>query len=126
MATKSTPIDKPAPEYRVLNLQQVRAEKALNAPLIIAPDGSKYRLWGIPLDGFLAIYGLRTAMLSQNAGAVEDSIPLVKEKLGELLPGFDIGVLSLDEIMEVINFLMEAIGPQNAGKTGGGDDKPGE
>lgn len=124
MATKSTPTKQPV-ETRVLNLQQARADKAAQAPLIIAPDGSQYRLWGISLDGFLAIYSLRMAVSSKDVDAVEDTIPLVREKLAELLPGFDIGALSLDEIMEVINFLMEANGPQGDSE-GGSEDKPGE
>jgi len=116
-----------APAVRVLNLQESRAAKALNSPVIIAPNGEKFSVWGIPLDGFLAIYSLRETMASsRDAATVQEALLLVKEEIGKILPGFPLGELDLDEIMQVINFLQTAIGPQSGGDTGGSDDKPGE
>lgn len=108
----------------VLNLQKVRAEKSANAPVIVGPDGKEYPVSGIPLDGFLAILELQQAFSEGTAENLPSILPGVKSLVSDVLPGFPVGDLTLDELMSVIGAMQVATGPEAA--EGGSDGEPGE
>lgn len=111
----------------VLNLAQVRADKAATAPVIVGPDGREYPVGGIPLDGFLAILELQQAFSQGDAANLPAIIPGVKALVEDLLPGFPVGSLTIDELMAVIGAMQMAVGPEPvAGAEGGSDDAAGE
>ncbi|MCB0040694.1 MAG: hypothetical protein KDE23_13490 [Caldilinea sp.] len=124
MATKTSKPTKPSSRTVVLNLQKVRAERSATAPVIVGPDGVEYPIGGIPLDSFLAILELQQAMASGDSGNLATMLPQVKALVGELLPGFPAGDLTLDELMLVINVIQAGTGPEPTGD--GSDDEPGE
>lgn len=124
MATKTSKPTKPSSRTVVLNLQKVRAERSANAPVIVGPDGVEYPISGISLDGFLAILELQQAMAGGDSGELAALMPQIKALVSELLPGFPVGDLTLDELMLVINVIQAGTGPEPTGD--GSDDEPGE
>lgn len=109
----------------VLNLQQLRADRSVNAPIIVGPDGKEYAVGGVPLDVFLAIVELQQTYF----GGDQKEVPLeiftqFKVLIECVLPGFPAGDLTIEELMAVIDAMQLEIGPQSTGEAG--NSEPGE
>jgi hypothetical protein len=116
---------------KILNIPQVRADKAVDAPVIIGPDNVRYPVGGIPLDTFFEIVELRQTFADSDGGT-DDTVKVIKRwsvLIGEVMPGFPVGKLTLPELMEVIDFMQFQVGPQTEAADAEGeasDSEPGE
>lgn len=113
---------------KTLNIPQVRADKAVDAPVIIGPDNVRYPIGGIPLDTFLEIVELQQTFAAR-AGDMTDTIEVIKRwgvLIGEVMPGFPVGKLTLPELLEVIDFMQYQVGPQADAEGEASDSEPGE
>jgi hypothetical protein len=117
----------------VLNLQRARADRALQAPTIIAPDGTSYIIGGLTLDTYLQIIELEDALGAVTAGDPGESE--IKSQAGLLvafkglveraIPGFPVGDLELHEIMQVVRAI-QVQGAPTPGEGGSEEAEPGE
>lgn len=115
---------------KVLNIPKVRADKAVDAPVIIGPDDKRYPVGGVPLDTFFEIIELRQAF-AESDGGTDDTVAVIKRwsaLIGEVMPGFPVGKLTLQELIEVIDFLQFQVGPEAEATAEGeaSDSEPGE
>ena len=114
---------------KILNIPQVRADKAVDAPVIIGPDTVRSPVGGIPLDTFFEIVELRQTF-AESDGNTDDTVAVIKRwsgLIGEVMPGFPVGKLTLPELLEVIDFMQFQVGPQTEAAEGeASDSEPGE
>ena len=116
----------------VLNLKQIRAEKSVNAPVIVDFDGVEHPIKRLNLDAFLDIMELDqefdTMRKEEAEGTLDGARQLsmlsrLKDLVRVVLPGFPVGGLELDELMAVAQALQASVAPEKEDAEG---DAPGE
>ena len=109
----------------VLNLQQARAERSINTPIIVDFDGVEHPIRRLDLDAFLAIMEIEEEFREggEDQGRQLQLIGRLKDLIGVVLPGFPVGGLELEELMQIGQVLQLSVAPDNA-EAGG--DEPGE
>lgn len=114
----------------VLNLQQTRAERSITTPVIVDFDGVEHPINNLDLDAFLAIMEIEQEFRSVNPADRDSQLRLIgrlKDLITVVLPGFPVGGLQLDELMQIGQILQLSVAPDQApGDETGVSDTPGE
>lgn len=120
-----------------LNIAALRAQAALAAPIITAPDGREFAVGALSLDAYLGIIDLQEQFSDFNAaertpGSVTQKqlMAAMRDAVSEIIPGFPAGSLSLEELLAVVAFCQTAATPEaeavteaGAGAEAGESDK---
>ena len=124
------------PKRVVLNLKQARAERSITQKVIVDFNGTEHVVQPPSVDGILALMEIEAEFTAMKAAEADEGaskaelqqqqIEVIK-RLGDLitaiLPGFPVGGLRLDELMQIAQAMQESVAPD-----GGLDEdaEPGE
>lgn len=95
----------------VLNLKEMRAKRASDAPVIIDGDGNPHALVALTLDSYLALIDIMQRMQTaraegEDADNIGKMVGIVNEMMDvvqAVLPTFPVRSLELDELLLVVN-----------------------
>lgn len=105
----------------IRNLAELRAKRALNAPVIVAPDGREFLIGALSVDAYLAVLDLEEQFSALRAaekaqGVQPDSqralFAAAKDMILQFLPGFPVGDLDLEELFLVLSDVQTAHTPE--------------
>lgn len=107
----------------LVNFKQVRAEKSVNAPIMIDMDGVEHPVGVFPLDFFLEIVELEDNLGKGLAGEELAAMLIrIKTLISSVLPGFPVGRLTFQEAQELIEALVAVVQPDGASEEAPRDD----
>lgn len=96
----------------VLNLKEMRAKRASDAPVIIDGDGNPHALVALTLDSYLALIDIMQRMQAARADGddstenIGKTVGIVNEMMDvvqAILPTFPVRSLELEELLLVVN-----------------------
>ena len=96
----------------LLNFQQIRAEKSVNALTVADFDGKAHTVGAFTLDFFLEVIELQDAF----AGTLDNSevvklLTRIKGMIADVIPTFPVGKLTFQEAQMLIEALVSSIQP---------------
>lgn len=100
---------------KILNLQQIRAERNINKPVIVDQDGVEHVITGVRVKDYLALVDLQESFskLQTTDGEAPDQtniIDAVSTLITTVIPNFPVSGLYLDELFEIANMIQESVG----------------
>lgn len=91
----------------LVNFQQIRAEKSVNAPTIIDMDGNVHEVGAFPLDFFLEVLELQDNAGKQTGGEeMVQMLSRIKTMISAVMPTFPVGRLDFAEAQMLIEALV--------------------
>ena len=96
----------------LLNFQQMRAEKSVNALTVADFDGKAHTVGAFTLDFFLEVIELQDAF----SGTLDNTevvrlLTRIKEMIADVIPTFPVGKLTFQEAQTLIEALVSSIQP---------------
>lgn len=97
----------------LLNFQQMRAEKSVNALTVIDFDGKAHTVGAFSLDFFLEVIELQDAF----SGTLDNTevvrlLTRIKEMIADVIPTFPVGRLTFQEAQALTEALVSSIQPE--------------
>lgn len=91
----------------LVNFQQIRAEKSVNAPTIIDMDGNVHEVGAFPLDFFLEVLELQDGDgKASEGGDMARMLSRIKAMISAVIPTFPVGRLDFAEARMLIDALV--------------------
>lgn len=110
---------------KILNLQQIRAERNSQKPVIVDQNGVEHVITGVQVKDYLALVGLQESFsnLQTTDGQAPNQtaiIDAVSSLIATVIPSFPVEGLYLEELFEIANMIQESVSGDNKGDAPGG------